>query len=115
MGYVEPHYSAPLSSFAWNQRHMGLDNLERELLEAICSTCNLQGVDIAGINADDPLIGPDSPLGIDSLDALEIVVMVQKDYGVRIESENTSRIVLQTVATLAAHIRQHSPFDLTPR
>lgn len=94
---------------------MGLDNLERELLEAICSTCNLQEVDRAAIKADDPLIGPDSALGIDSLDALEIVVMVQKEYGVRIESENTSRIVLQTVATLAAHIRKHSPLVLTPQ
>lgn len=94
---------------------MGLDNLERELLEAICSTCNLQEVETAAIKADDPLIGPDSALGIDSLDALEIVVMVQKEYGVRIESENTSRIVLQTVATLAAHIRKHSPLVLTPQ
>ena len=93
---------------------MGLDNLERELIEAICSTCNLHEVDIAAIMADDPLIGPDSALGIDSLDALEIVVMVQKEYGVRIESENTSRIVLRTVATLAAHIRKHSPRVLTP-
>jgi acyl carrier protein len=94
---------------------MGLDNLERELIDAICSTCNLQEVDIAALKADDPLIGPDSTLGIDSLDALEIVVMVQKEYGVRIESENTSRIVLQTVATLAAHIRKHSPLALTPQ
>nr|WP_320011234.1 phosphopantetheine-binding protein [uncultured Desulfobulbus sp.] len=94
---------------------MGLDNLERELLEAICSTCNLQDVDIASIQAADPLIGPDSALGIDSLDALEIVVMVQKEYGVRIESENTSRIVLESVATLAAHIRKHSPQFSTPQ
>jgi acyl carrier protein len=91
---------------------MGLDILERELIEAICKTCNLQDVEMTTIKADDPLIGPESALGIDSLDALEIVAMVQKDYGVRIESENTSRIVLQSVATLAAHIRKHSPYDL---
>ena len=94
---------------------MAIDSLERELLAAIISTCNLKGVDTEAIAADDPLIGPDSPLGIDSLDALEIVVMVQKEYGVRIESENASRIVLQTVATLADHIRKYSPLELTPR
>jgi acyl carrier protein len=91
---------------------MGLDTLERELIEAICAACNLRDVETTTIKADDPLIGPESVLGIDSLDALEIVVMVQKDYGVRIESENTSRIVLQSVATLAAHIRKYSPCDL---
>lgn len=83
--------------------------LERELLAAICTTCNLKDVDIGAIGSDDPLLGPDSPLGLDSLDALEIVVMVQKEYGVRIESENTSRIVLQSVATLAAHIARSRP------
>ncbi len=77
---------------------------EQELLTAICTTCNLHDVDIDTISAHDPLIGPDSPLGIDSLDALEIVVMVQQKYGVRIASENSSRMILASVATLAAHI-----------
>lgn len=89
-----------------------INAFERELLEAICTTCNLQDVPLDAINADDPLLGPDAPLGLDSLDALEIVVMVQKEYGVRIESENTSRIILQSVATLAAHIEKNSPHDL---
>lgn len=89
-----------------------INPFERELLQTICTTCNLLEVDIDGFDADAPLLGPDSPLGIDSLDALEIVVMVQKEYGVRIESENTSRIVLQTLATLAAHIKSHRSLEL---
>ena len=79
--------------------------LERELLAAICETCNFKEVDQEAMTADEPLLGPDSRLGLDSLDALEIVVLVQKRYGVRIESEQTSRMVLQSLATLAAHIR----------
>jgi acyl carrier protein len=86
-----------------------LTAFEHELLTAICATCNLKDVNIDTISSDDPLIGPDSSLGIDSLDALEIVVMVQQEYGVRIESENSSRIVLASVATLAAHIDKHAP------
>ena len=89
-----------------------LNEFERELLKAICNTCNLPDVEIDSVGPDDPLIGPESPLGIDSLDALEIVVMVQKEYGVRIESQNSSRIVLQSLATLAAHIQKHSPSEL---
>ena len=79
--------------------------LEQELLAAICETCNIKEVDQEAMTADEPLLGPDSRLGLDSLDALEIVVLVQKRYGVRIESEQTSRMVLQSLATLAAHIR----------
>lgn len=84
-----------------------MEVFERELLDAICSTCNLQDIAVENVSADAPLIGPESILGIDSLDALEIVVMVQKEYGVRIESENTSRIVLRSLKTLAEHITKH--------
>lgn len=89
------------------------NGLERQLLEEICQTCNLQDVDMDTVSAEAPLIGPESPLGIDSLDALEIVVMVQKDYGVRINSQENSRVVLQSLATLAEHIRRHAPEDIT--
>lgn len=84
-----------------------MDPLQQELIKLICATCNLHDVDQASIGPDDPLIGPDSPLGTDSLDALEIAVTVQKEYGVRMDSENTSRVVLQSVARLADYIKQH--------
>jgi len=84
-----------------------MEPLEHELLELICTTCNLQDVEMDKITSDDPLIGPDSPLGTDSLDALEIAVTVQQEYGVRMNSENTSRIVLQSLATLAEYIQKN--------
>ncbi len=82
-----------------------MDALERELLTLICTTCNLHDVDTGRIDPADPLIGSDAPLGIDSLDALEIAVAVQQHYGVRIDSEKTSREVMQTLGTLADHVR----------
>ena len=82
-----------------------MKKFERELLELICTTCNLQDVDPEQIRSNDPLIGPESPLGTDSLDALEIAVAIQQEYGVRMDSENTSREVLQNVATLADYIQ----------
>ncbi len=84
-----------------------MEPFTRELLELICTTCKLQDVDLDEIQADDPLIGPDSPLGIDSLDALEIAVTVQEKYGVRMDSENTSRVVMQSLTTLAEYIQQN--------
>jgi acyl carrier protein len=84
-----------------------MEPFERELLELICTTCNLDDVELDKIVRDDPLIGPDSPLGADSLDALEIAVTIQRQYGVRMDSENTSRIVLQSLATLAEYINKN--------
>ncbi|EKD35327.1 MAG: hypothetical protein ACD_75C01954G0002 [uncultured bacterium] len=85
-----------------------MESFERELLELICTTCNLGDVDLDKVASNDPLIGPDSPLGTDSLDALEIAVTIQQKYGVRMDSENTSRIVLQSLATLAEYINKHT-------
>lgn len=83
-----------------------MEPFERELLELICKTCNLDDVEMDAITGDDPLIGPNSILGLDSLDALEIAVTIQQEYGVRMDSENTSRDVLQSLGTLAEYINQ---------
>lgn len=81
-----------------------MEPLERELLELICTTCNFDDVAMHTIDRHAPLIGPESPLGADSLDALEIAVTIQRHYGVRMDSENTTRNVLQSLASLAEYI-----------
>ena len=84
-----------------------MDPLQRKLLELICAACNLHDVNLDSINPNAPLIGPDSPLGIDSLDALEIAVSVQKEYGMRMDSENTSRVVLQSLPHPADYVKEN--------
>lgn len=84
-----------------------LDALERELSEMIMETCRCVDPPAAGLSPDDPLIGPDSPFGLDSLDAVEIVVAVQRKYNTRIDSQETSRQVLRSLRTLAGFIRSH--------
>ena len=83
-----------------------MEPFERELLELICKTCNLGDVEKDTVKGDDPLIGLNSVLGLDSLDALEIAVTIQQEYGVRMDSENTSRDVLQSLGTLAEYINK---------
>jgi len=80
--------------------------LEYELAEMIIDFCNVEDVSPVDISPDAPLIGPDSPFGLDSLDAVEVVVAVQKTYGVRIGGEKTSREVLQSLRVLAVFISQ---------
>jgi acyl carrier protein len=82
-----------------------LDSLEQELSEMIIETCRVSDLAPGEITPDTPLIGPDSPYGLDSLDAVEVVVAVQKKYQIRIEAQETSREVLRSLRTLAAFIR----------
>lgn len=82
-----------------------MDELEKELLEMICEVCKIRGVDLADYSSEAPLIGPESPLEIDSLDAVEIVFTVQNRYDIRIDSEDTSREVLASLRSLADFVR----------
>lgn len=86
-----------------------MDTLELDLRELIRTACDLDDARMAELTDDDPLVGPASPLGLDSLDALEIVTAVQRKYGVRIDDRNTSLQVLSSIRTLAEFIRKETP------
>jgi len=79
--------------------------LEAELQQLIIDACNVPDPPNT-VDPDAPLIGPDSPLGLDSLDAVEVVVEVQKKYQVRIGGQNTSREALRSLRVLADFIRK---------
>ncbi len=87
------------------------DSLERDLVVLVIDVCNVVDVKPEDVPFDVPLIGPESPLGLDSLDALEVVVAVQKTYDVRIGGEDSSREVLQSFTVLADYIRQKQEAD----
>lgn len=80
--------------------------LEKELLTTIVELCNVQEDIPDNFPMDSPLVGPDSLLGLDSLDAVEIVVMVQDDYGIRIDTQDQAREILSTLESLADYIRE---------
>jgi len=83
-----------------------MDQIERELIDMITEACDIPGPLPADFGPDAILIGPESPLGLDSLDAVEIIVTVQMKYGIRIDAEKIGRSILQTVGTLADFIRR---------
>lgn len=83
------------------------DNLEQELIDLLIESCRVKAPLPVENYLDSPLIGPDSPFGLDSLDAVEVVVAVQKKYHVRIENNESSRKVLQSLRILADYIRHH--------
>ncbi len=79
---------------------MEQQQLEQQLKKLIIESCGIPDAS-EDFSSDAPLIGPESPLGLDSLDAVEIVVAVQKAFDVRIGGEESSREVLQSIKTLA--------------
>ena len=57
--------------------------------------------------ADDlPLFGPGS-LGLDSVDALQIVVALDKNYGLKIPNPEAAKTILQSVNTIVAAVEEH--------
>jgi acyl carrier protein len=64
-------------------------------------------VTAAEIQDDQPLFGPES-LGLDSVDALQLVVMLDKNFGLKIADPETARKILQSVNTIAAAVENRT-------
>lgn len=82
-----------------------INELEQKLLNSIINICEFTEPVPDEMTINSPLIGPDSPLGLDSLDAVEIMTMIQSDFKVRITSKETSVEVLNSLKSLADYIR----------
>ncbi len=59
-----------------------------------------------GLLDDEMLFGPDSRLGLDSLDALQISMAIQERFGVRMADSKETRRALASIASLAHHLRK---------
>lgn len=78
--------------------------LEEELKQLIIEGLNLDSETAQQLDTDTALFG--EGLGLDSLDAVELVVALQRKYGELIEGLETERDSLQSIKTLAEFIRQ---------
>ena len=84
-----------------------MNTLIEELKGKLISLLNLPGVTSETFDENARLVGGD--LGIDSIDVLEMVVMVEKDYGVVINSQEMGEKVFVSLVALATHIQEHVP------
>ena len=82
-------------------------SLKEELIDIVFEVCDVKDKTRDDLISDQPLIGPESALGLDSLDSLEIVVTVGKRYGVRIANKDTALKVLKTLDTLVGFIQEN--------
>jgi acyl carrier protein len=82
------------------------DPLKAKLKVLIVETLRLEDIVPADIPDDEPLIG--GGLSLDSIDALELVVKLEKEFGIKIASSEESRAALASVTALADYIRTHA-------
>lgn len=76
--------------------------LKRLIVDALM----LEDVEASEIDSEAPLFG--EGLGLDSIDALELVIAIDKKFGVKIEAENErNKEIFRSVATLASHIAEN--------
>jgi len=82
-----------------------MEALKLELKEKIIKVLNLEDIAVEDVNDDDALFG--DGLGLDSIDALELIVMLDKDYGIKLLDPKEGKSIFQSINSMAAYITEH--------
>ena len=82
-----------------------MSELIANLKEQIVEQLNLVDIDPKSIDENAPLFG--DGLGLDSIDSLELIVLLSREYGITINDPKEGRKVLADVNTMVAYIEQH--------
>lgn len=83
-----------------------MEELIETLKEQIIEALNLEDMTAADIDNDVPIFGEDG-LGLDSIDALELIVMLEKNYGIRLANAKEGKDVFKSVRIMAEYIEQN--------
>ena len=83
-----------------------MDALIAELKQKVIDVLNLEELSAEEINENTPLFGADG-LGLDSIDALELIVLLDKEYGIRLSDPKQGKENFYSIATMAEYIQKH--------
>ncbi|HOV12531.1 MAG TPA: phosphopantetheine-binding protein [Bacteroidales bacterium] len=78
-----------------------IEKLRKEIIQQL----NLEDLNPEDIDPDAALFG--EGLGLDSIDALEIIVLLEKNYGIKIEDPKEGKKIFASIRTLAKYIMDH--------
>lgn len=81
------------------------EQLKQKLKEQIIQFLNLTDKKPEDIKDDEPLFG--EGLGLDSIDSIELIVLLSREYGINIQDPKEGRKVLVDINTMADYIQQH--------
>ncbi len=79
-----------------------MEDLKIELKNKIIEVLNLEDMSAADINDTDTLFG--DGLGLDSIDALELIVLLDKDYGIKLTDPKQGKEIFQSINTMADYV-----------
>ncbi|MFN6945333.1 MAG: phosphopantetheine-binding protein [Cytophagaceae bacterium] len=82
-----------------------MENLIEKLKQDIVSYLNLEHLKAEDIDANEPLFG--KGVGLDSIDALELIVLLEKSYGIKITNAEEGKKAFMSVAAMAEYIESH--------
>lgn len=78
--------------------------LKLEIKNLIIETLNITDVDPADVLDSEPLFADKNALGVDSIDALEIIMALQRKYNIRIDDQNLAREVMDSIDSIADYV-----------
>ena len=84
---------------------MEKEELKNQLKEQIIKYLNLSPLTPAEMKDDEPLFG--TGLGLDSIDSIELVVLLEREYGIKIEDPKDGRKILVDINTMVDYIQEH--------
>lgn len=84
---------------------MEKEALKEQLKVQIIQFLNLTDLTPADIKDEEPLFG--DGLGLDSIDSLELIVLLKKEYGIDIRDPKEGRKALVDINTMASYIKEH--------
>lgn len=82
-----------------------MEELVLELKQQIIKALNLEDVACEDIDNDAPLFG--EGLGLDSIDALELIVLLEKRYGIKLSDPTQGKAIFKSINTMARYIAEH--------
>lgn len=82
-----------------------METLIEQLKNQIIDALNLEDMTTADINADAPLFG--EGLGLDSIDALELIVLMEREYGIKLSNPAEGKEIFKSVATIADYVSKN--------
>lgn len=82
-----------------------LNALKQQIRQLMVENLMLQ-ISADEIGDDQPLFGPGS-VGLDSVDALQLVVALDKNYGLKVADPEAAKVILKSVSTIAEAVAKH--------
>lgn len=82
-----------------------MDNLIEQLKNQIIEVLNLEDMTAADIDSEAPLFG--EGLGLDSIDALELIVLLEREYGIKLMNPAEGKAIFTSITSIADYVSRN--------